>query len=730
MTLLLTSTFFLSAFLLFSCEPMVAKMVLPVLGGSASVWTTCVVFFQIMLLVGYAYAHFVGKIRLGRQYGLHLLLMLLAFTFLPIRFSAAPGNPSGAPITWTLLHLLAAAGLPFAILSATAPLLQTWLAQTTLPWADDPYFLYAVSNAGSLLALAAYPTVFEPRFGVSDQSRLWLYGYALLLAVFAASMWMMWGSRIRSAMDRKPRVTEDSPLEAATWTTRLQWLAAAFVPSALTLAVTNHISLNLGSFPFLWVAPLGLYLLTFVLAFARKFRMPLTIVSSAATIVIVLLFPIATVGAPVRSSELWPLIAAHLLILFVAALLCHSFVAVRRPQTSQLTEFYFILALGGVLGGVFTAIIAPAVFSTVLEYPLLVAAAGFFRQLRKPGAAFGFSDAFDLLLFGLFVGLVMTAVLSWGKVDVTLQTASVPVLAAQSVLVLALALFRWKRLLFGMAFSALVLTYAIVLPREFEGATRVHIARDFFGVKKVLFEPDINMRKLLHGDTLHGRQSLDPALTNEPLTYYHRTGPVGDAMTLIVNRPSQNVGVVGLGTGSIAAYGTKQRHISFFDIDPQMIDVATSFFTYVRHCGEACGIVIGDGRLSIQAQPDGKFDLLILDAFNSDSIPAHLVSREAVRSYMSKLKPDGLLMFHVSNRYLDVEKLVSSVLAAEGIPAFVRHDTDEEPPGKSGSHYVLALKHPEALEHIPHRDEWIPIQTNTGIRPWTDDFSNLVSIIK
>jgi SAM-dependent methyltransferase len=286
------------------------------------------------------------------------------------------------------------------------------------------------------------------------------------------------------------------------------------------------------------------------------------------------------------------------------------------------------------------------------------------------------------------------------------------------------------RLRFAIAFTILIGTYAIILPREFEGATRLYVARDFFGVKKVLFDLDTNMKKLVHGDTLHGNESLDITLAGEPLSYYHKTVPIGDVMEMLSVRPQQHIGVVGLGTGTLAAYGGPTRRITFFDVDPQVADIARGFFTYVRRCGERCDVVIGDGRLAILAQPDGQFDALILDAFNSDSIPAHLVSREAVRMYMSKLKPDGVLLFHVSNRYLDVEKLTSVVALDEGLAAFVRRDDDEDARGKASSDWVSVVRNEQVLVTIPNWDAWQRIERPTDIVSWTDDYSNMMSIIR
>jgi spermidine synthase len=734
---LLGITLFVSAFLLFCCEPMIGKMVLPILGGAASVWTTCVLFFQAMLLAGYVYTHFLGKLqRLRDQMLIHVSLMLLALAFMPIRMGAVTGRPSEAPVSWLLWHLILVVGVPFAVISATAPLLQNWLGKTPIAVGRDPYFLYAASNAGSLLALLAYPVLVEPRYGVSGQSRLWLDGYGVLLVLVAVCGILLWRES-RFAKPADAAIDETGP--APDWRLRRRWLAAAFIPSALMLAVTNHISLNIGSVPFLWVAPLAVYLLTFIMAFARRLRLPTTIISSISTVVLLLLFPIAAVAVPVSANAVWKLMGCHIAILFFGALLCHSALADRRPSPKYLTEYYFVLALGGVLGGIFAAIVAPAVFSTTIEYPLLVATLAFFREPRsaKPDGRWFHYAA--VLGFAAFVGLCLYGIIGWAKIDITqfsiawedLKTRdNMSIALAELALVLGALMLRKHVRSFALAFASFVMIYAVVLPKQFESASRLFVARDFFGVKKVLYSLDENMRKLVHGDTMHGLESLDVTLAGQPLSYYHPTGPIGDVMELISHRTNQHVGVVGLGTGTMAAYGGRSRRITFFDVDPQVAGIAHDFFTYIRRCADNCNVVIGDGRLAIAAQPDAEFDVIILDAFNSDSIPAHLVSREAVRMYMTKLKPGGVLLFHVSNRYLNVEKLATIVSMDEGLPVFVRHDDDESPRGKAASDYVAAVRSAEDLDNIPNKDSWEEPERPTDIKSWTDDYSNMMSVIR
>ena len=728
--LLFAPTIFLSAFLLFCCEPMVGKMMLPYLGGAASVWITCLLFFQLMLLMGYGYAHVLERYaNIRKQAAIHAALMLVTLLFLPIRFGSRPGEMATSyPTLWLLGVLLRSVGIPFCIVSTTAPLLQNWLSKTRTASGRDPYFLYAVSNAGSLMALLAYPILIEPRWGVRVQSSYWFAGYAgLVLLVFggAAFVW-------KHVTDMAAaRTTEDgaaiSQGDRAGWRDRLFWLTAAFVPSGLMLAVTNHMLLNLASVPFLWVMPLAIYLVTFMIAFARRFRIPPRILSFAVPVVLLVLFPLVAVSQPIAGHSLKWVLGAHLLVLFAGALLCHTALASRRPHTAQLTEFYFWVALGGALGGTFVAVVAPFVFSTVIEYPLLVAMIAFFRETREKDPKLNWAD----WVYPAVVALLIAGtwkLFTWAHVDVTEDIKAS--LGADAVLVLVAFLAQRRRIRFALALAVLIAGYHLALPGFLNDYEILHISRDFFGIKKVVFDRNSNMRKLLHGDTLHGMESQDPTLVGKPLTYYHETGPAGDVMKLISKRLNQQVGVVGLGTGSMAGWGRPDRHITFFDIDPQIPDIARAFFTFTRRCASDCNIIIGDGRLSIEKSPDGTYDVLMLDAFNSDSIPAHLVSREAVQLYLKKLKPDGMILFHVSNRYMDVEALVSAVILDAGIQGLVRYDDDEEPTGKTSSDYVVAARHSEDFGALQDDMNWSPIEEPDGIQPWTDDYSNMLKIVR
>jgi len=720
-------TLFLSAFLLFWFEPLVGKMILPFLGGAASVWITCLLFFQLMLLTGYGYAHLlesIGDVR--RQIVVHAAMMFVVFLFLPVHFAVRPDQSASTHASaWLLWQLVKTVGIPFAVVSTTAPLLQNWLSKTDATDATsarDPYFLYAISNAGSLIALVTYPFLIEPRVGVRSQSWWWFVGYGALTAMVIAASRVVWRKR-QPVVAVQREETTDSP----TWRLRLFWLAAAFVPSGLMLAVTNHILLNLASVPFLWIMPLAVYLITFMVAFGRRWHVSTKVMSQLSAIVLLLLFPFAATSRGVETRFMWFLVGAHILILATGALLCHTALAAKRPAPRHLTEFYFWIALGGALGGVFTAILAPTIFRTIIEYPLLVSVIAFFREDKEPGTEI---NGGDLILPAVLGFLVIEAakLLQWANVDITTDWKTT--LSFDAVVILIAYLFRRRAFRFGVTLAVLVMTYHTVLPQFFGGSQFVFTARDFFGVKGVKVDLASNSRRLLHGDTLHGIESLDPELVGQPLSYYHETGPVGDVMTLLAERVDQHIGVVGLGTGSMAGWTAPHRHITFFDIDPQVVDIATNFFTFLKVCGKNCDVLIGDGRLSIEKMNDREFDLLMLDAFNSDSIPAHLVSREAVRMYLTKLKPVGFLMFHVSNRYMDVEGLIAAVVTDASLHALVRHDEPNTALLKTGSHYIIAAQNPEAFGSLAQNENWLVVEKPAGIHPWTDDYSNMLEILK
>jgi SAM-dependent methyltransferase len=718
------ATLFLSAFLLFCFEPMVGKMMLPLLGGAAAVWITCLLFFQLMLLAGYGYAHVLERLAGPRaQIVTHSVMMVAVLVFLPLQFAARPDETASFhPSAWLLWHLIKSAGIPFCVVSATAPLLQNWISKTPGASGRDPYFLYAISNAGSLIALLAYPLLIEPRIGVRNQSLWWLAGYVALAVMVGVAAGIVW-----------KRVSSDSPTEISdrseppSWRLRIFWLAAAFVPSGLMLAVTNHILLNLASVPFLWIVPLAAYLATFMLAFGHRIYISHRTVSRIVPVTLLLLFPFAATSRAVDTKYMPFIVAAHILILISGALLCHTALATRRPAPRFLTEFYFWIALGGVLGGAFTAVLAPSIFTNVIEYPLLVAVIAFFRETGEPAEPIGGAD---LILPGAlgFLAIGASKLMHWASVDIT---ADVRTTIAVDLGIIAIAYtFRHRRVRFALAVAILVVSYYRLLPQFYGGTQFVYAARNFFGIKGVKYDFATNSRRLLHGDTLHGIESMDDDLIGHPVSYYHETGPVGDVMKMLNERGSQHIGVVGLGTGSMAGWTAPYRKITFFEIDPQVFDIASSLFTFLPRCGKNCEVVMGDGRLSIAKMNSGELDLLMLDAFNSDSIPAHLVSREAIAMYLTKLKPRGLLLFHVSNRYMDVEGLISAVVTDAALEALARHDDEQQTELKARSHFIIAGKNPEALGSLEQDANWFKVKKPQSIAPWTDDYSNMLAILR
>ena len=577
----LQATLLLSAFLLFCFQPMVAKMVLPLLGGAAAVWTTAVLFFQLMLLAGYLYADRLARLESLRvQMIVHLVMMTVAVLFLPVRL-----HPDGFgaatlqnPALVEFLGLLKTAGIPYFMVSTTAPLLQSWFSRADETAGRDPYFLYAASNAGSLLALIAYPFLIEPTFGVSEQSRYWLGAYLFLVlsvAVLAAVLW------------KTPAVAtqRSEPSSRPALRTRMYWLLAAFVPSGLMLAITTHISVNLVPMPLVWTLPLGIYLLTFILAFGRRIRVTSRRVAQLSLPVLVLLCPVVGIRVPVVLSID---VVSH----------CHpSGLAVRgRPLVPYGT--------GRNAAG-------PAPSDGVLRLD---------RCWRSAG-------------WGFCRDCCACSLHKHSRISPASRTH--PLLSSGH---------RKNRWVVAGAMACLVLGYAFYLPTVLgEKGETVFATRNFFGVKRVIDTG--GERKLLHGDTLHGMESRDPESAGEPMIYYHRDGPLGDVMEMMRTRSSQRVAVVGLGAGSIAAYAGPDRHITFYEIDPEVEEIAGRFFTFLPRCGNHCDVVLADGRLAIARAPQGTFDLIVLDAFSSDAIPSHLVSREALEVYLSRLKPDGVVLF-------------------------------------------------------------------------------------
>jgi hypothetical protein len=713
---------FTSAALLFWVQPLVAKMLLPLLGGAPAVWNTCMVFFQALLLAGYAYALLLSqRLSLRNQAVLHALLLLAAGLVLPFTLSnrvLALLPTQSSPIGWLLMALLVTVGPPFLLLSATAPLLQRWFSHSTHKAARDPYFLYAVSNAGSMLALLGFPFLLEPAFAVRTQSWIWAVGYAVLVVLVISCAILLNG---RKATNRYAAVAADEPVVTVEPAQRFEWMLCAFVPSTLMLGVTTFIATDVASVPLIWIIPLALYLLTFIIAFGNKqiIKLPLSSI----------LFPTAllVLGAFVILSppiSVWVTISLHLLVFFLAALMSHQRLAQSRPHVSKLPEYFLWIAVGGVLGGIFNALLAPLLFSTPYEYPAAIVLALIVRPItaQEQKTKSWMRMTFPVFIFCLTFGLALTVPrlgLS-GKFDNGL------VLLLPLLLCFAFAVRR--PFVFALALAALMFAS---IPYLNASTQTLATERNFFGVWRVTTNPNEEFRRLYHGSTVHGVQLNDAARKCEATSYYHKDGPLGQVFAVYNSKPLvKPVAATGLGAGTIGTYAAQGQEWDFYDIDPNIARIASDprYFTFLSDCTKASyRVILGDARLRLREAPAGKYGLLIMDAFSSDSVPAHLLTTEAMNLYLDKLSTDGLLAFHISNRYLNLEPLLSGLSRRAGLVGYIRRDEERNVVGRYPSLWVVMARNDSALGTIPNDDRWRRVQ---GDMVWTDDFSNILSLLK
>ena len=663
-------TIFLSSFLLFLVQPLIARLILPWFGGSAAVWTTCMLFFQALLLAGYAYAHWLTRLSSKRaEVVIHTVLLLAAVATLPIAPSEA-WKPVGTeePVTRILLLLGASVGLPYFLLASTSPLLQAWFSRARP--GENPYRLFAVSNLASLLALIGYPFIVEPFLGGVQQVQVWSWLFAAFALACAAMAWMTPRQAIESAAEAT--ATE----ERSPW---VLWLALSATGSVLLLAVTNHLTQNVAAVPLLWLVPLTLYLLTFIIAFEGKGWYQLEWLWA------ILLALIGAMGWLLVDSDydfdLVVQLAVFLPGMFIGCLFCHGELYKLRPAPARLTSFYLAVSLGGAIGGLLVAVVAPLVFNGYYE---------------------------------LGVGLVVLATLA------ALRLATVGKIPA----------FVSLALLLGIAASAAYDSFRY--HRDVRVATR-----SFYGVLRVkeYGRPgeESHMRRLVHGAIMHGEQYLDDKYRTQLTTYYHEDSGIGAAIrSLPEDRPAK-VGVIGLGTGTIAAYGRKGDTYRFYDIDARVMEIARTQFTYLGDSAAKIELALGDARLTLEREPPQNFDVLAVDAFSSDAIPVHLITREALGTYLRHMKPDGIVAFHVSNRFLDLIPVVARLAREQGAHAvLVRDDPDEEEDHRrSRSDWVLVSRDPAALkrEAMVER-EATEAEDRPDWRTWTDDYSNLIQILK
>lgn len=729
------TTMFLGAVLLFSVQPMIGKMVLPILGGTPGVWNTCLVFFQAALLAGYAYAH-LGAARLGLrgQAILHLLLLAACGTFLPIAIPAPPrigfASSEAFPAPRLFAALAGGAGLPLLAVAATAPLLQRWYSLGGHVRSHDPYFLYAASNAGSLLGLLAYPWWVEPILPLTRQGRVWALGFAILAGLILACT-SITPSRIDPA-SRASRENSGGPGPSLRAVAR--WILLSFIPSMWLLAVTTYVTTDLASMPLLWTVPLSLYLLTFVAAFARGARRTARVAPAVLPLVVVPLVMVLAAGFP---HLLW--VPLHWVAFFIGALVCHGELASARPDPRHATAFYLAIAVGGVLGGAFNALVAPIVFDRIVEYPLAV----FLGCLASPGvgrrpSAGGIgSRRLDVLIpLVVFAVTVLLVMCGRGVIDTVPGALGVMVASGLGLYACVTGLRRPSR--FALTVGGVLMASGLAPD---PGGRVIHRERNFFGTVKVMHDAEANVHRLLHGSTLHGQQSLDPELRREPSTYFTRSGPIGELFDAIgprLGRDGSRVAIVGLGAGTLACYALPRQRWTFYEIDPAVMRIAADprFFTYLadsRARGVDVEVVEGDARRRLGDAPDHAFDLIILDAFSSDAVPVHLLSREAIRLYRAKLAPGGLLAFNASNRYLDLEPVLGLQAADAGLACRIREDVhpsaDQRRAGKQPTIWVVMGRVDEDLGGLAGDVRWRVPRLRPGAALWTDDYSDLASYL-
>lgn len=726
-------TILVGSFLLFQVQPMVARMVLPRLGGAPAVWNSAMLVYQALLLAGYAYAHWLGRFAVRRQAAIHLALLIAAALWLPISIAALPPPAPGQEVLWVPLLLLASIGPVFFAVSAQAPLMQRWFAADAR--AGDPYYLYAASNLGSFAGLISYPALVEPNLPLAAQSWVWTAGYALLVLLVAATA----GARRHGGAASDAAEGEDAP--RPTGRRQLHWLFIAAVPSGLMLSTTTHLTTDIVAMPLLWVLPLGLYLLSFVIAFSTFARV---------TQIITLLAPVALLsigGLGLLSSGGGSMVVAFasLAMLFLVAVALHGYLYYLRPAPRHLTLFYLVMSAGGVLGGLFAALLAPLLFDWVYEHPLLILAAGVllplpvllpWAQWLRLGRRATTGAVLLLLGFALFATVRMVegwtgvfegptlwlgaGIFAVGLLVIGWRWAYVPVLA-----MLMIGVGGWETM------------------RQSVTGMRV---RSYFGVYTITDDPWRQQRRLAHGTTLHGLQSTAPGREREPTTYYGHQSGVGlvlDKADRLVG-PGAAVGIVGLGAGTLSCYRRPGQRWTIFEIDPAMADIARNpdIFSYLDRCAPDAPIVIGDARLQIAKLPPAQFDILVIDAFSSDAIPLHLMTREAIGIYARALKPGGILLIHISNRFFDLEPVLDTEAQARGWSAAIRLDPGTSGDGLvelTGSNWVALTATGERMEQLtgglrPRKDAadpdaWVPLDRRAGFERWTDDYASTLPVL-
>jgi hypothetical protein len=712
-----SAALFGSAFLLFWIEPLIARMLLPHLGGSQSVWNTCLVFFQAILLLGYSYAFLLTRFCTRRQQAiLHTMVMAAGAAFLPVAIAGDWSPPTAAsPVPALFGILLLLLGVPFFALSANGPLLQQWYCTASRRRGRNPFLLYAVSNAGSLAALLAYPLIVEPNFTLTRQTMLWMDGYLALIGIIAfAGGLAAFGQPYWQSPAVAPAATP-----APAWPLRLKWLVYAALPSSLLLGVTGYVTTDIASFPFLWILPLSLYLLSFILTFSERRLLDHALAIKSLPLAIAL----AGAGFLLGWVSLFAAVCIELGAYFLIAIVCNGELARTKPHPDHLTEFYFWLSLGGVVGGVLTVLVSPLLFKDFVEYPLALS----LTCLLAPGEPGTHQNAYRRWLLGAAIFIILIR-----------PFAPLNGFISDGATLAALALVGYYAVA-GKPRNPLLIALAVLLAFQSErlllmrSGSIVLRDRSFYGVYTVTENQGAGYRIMYHGPTLHGAERID-AKKYEPLTYYAAKGPLGDVMRN-VGRRSKAIAVVGLGIGSTGCYATAGQSWTFYELDPLVKEIAadSGLFHSLHQCVPKARIVLGDGRLKLAEAGSAQYDLLIVDAFSSDAIPVHLLTREAFKGYARVLKPDGVVAVHITNRHFDLAPVISRTAPAAGFITYERSFTP--PPGSdqallASSRWMVLARSPKDLRRIVANPGWQLIVPGQNTKLWTDDYSNILAALK
>jgi hypothetical protein len=719
---LFAGTLFVSATLMFVLQPLFGKLLLPLLGGSPAVWNTCMVFYQTILFLGYFYAHAIAtRFKPQHQVIAHLVIIALSLIALPVALPDNTAPPTDSdPTFWLCWTLFLAIGLPFFILSTTAPLLQKWFSQLKHESSDDPYFLYVASNTGSLLALLSYPFVIEPAIGLAQQQTLWSMLYGVLVLLISGCAFFLWHSQTLVVAEVEQHDELSIPQQ-------LHWLALAFVPSSLLLGLTNFISTDIASVPLLWVIPLAVYLLSFIIVFSQWNDKTHPWMVRLQPLVFVPFLAYAFVNP--ADLPYWVYLILHVLAFFFAVMVCHGELAKSRPATAHLTRFYLIMSFAGMLGGMFNTFVAPFVFDGIYEYPIMIVAALLLRPWAEP----------KKYLLAIPAVLFVAGLVAYFSVADLLQYFDE---IALTLIAVSILVFFIRKQTLSYALTVGVVMFLALNLHGLSSHTLFQ-ERTFFGVMSVREsvltdesgKPE-SYHELFHGTTKHGAQRLPDALAKIPLTYYSQPGPMGQLFkTFDAENKDWNIGVVGLGAGALACYAKPSQQWTLYEIDPLVIQLASDkqYFTYLSRCLPNAKMSVGDARLSLEKEADGSFDLLVLDAFSSDAVPTHLLTKEALALYFKKLKPNGLLAFHITNRHLALKKVLSVNVEQAHFAALIQEfKAPENMPLVVDTDWVVIARQADTLEplKLAMLGDWQTLPLYFDLSPWTDDFTNIVKIWK